>query len=110
LLERWRKPAQVITVEEQDAEGIWLPDGRVQGGVRMVVAPETAERMRLGYLCMKCLEPFETPWPERCGVCGAPVREKQAEFFAEEFAGARAGRDFSVEEEIERMREEPEGR
>jgi hypothetical protein len=38
--------------------------------------------MRLGYVCMKCLEPFEIAWPERCHVCGAPIRTKQAEFFA----------------------------
>lgn len=84
--ERWRRPAEVLAIEEEE-QGIWLPDGRVQGAVRLIVSEDTLERMRSGYLCLKCLEPFEHAWPERCHVCGAPVRDKQAEYFAKEFGG-----------------------
>jgi len=68
--------------------------------------PETVERMRLGYMCCKCLEPFETPWPERCPVCGAPIRSEQAEYFAREFAGELKSKGFDYDEEREHMHEE----
>lgn len=106
MLERWRQPAGVIAIEEQEHEGIWLPDGRVQGNVRLVVDGETIERMRLGYMCVKCLEPFEVAWPERCPICGAPIRDKQAEFFAEEFGGKEPIKGFSLADERERMHEQ----
>jgi hypothetical protein len=77
----------VIAVEESPDQGIWLPDGRVQGALNFIFDEETVERMRLGYMCVKCQEPFEHPWPERCHVCGCPVRDKQAEYFAQEYAG-----------------------
>jgi predicted amidophosphoribosyltransferase len=75
----------VLSLEPQPDEGIWLPDGRVHGNVRMVVTRETLERMRAGYICAKCLEPFEQSWPERCHVCGAPIRTEQAAYFAREY-------------------------
>ena len=85
--ERWRRPAGVLTVDDQHSEGIWLPDGRVHGNVRITVTAETLERMRAGYMCVKCLEPLEHSWPERCPVCGAPIRTEQAAFFAREYGG-----------------------
>jgi hypothetical protein len=111
LPERWRKPAEVLDVRNVH-QGIWLPDGRVHGAVEMTMSEDTIERMRLGYLCAKCLEPFEHPWPERCHVCGAPVRDKQAEYFAQEFAGeVKLGStqpldDGGMWERIERERKE----
>jgi hypothetical protein len=84
--ERWRKPAEVLAVEETH-QGIWLPDGRVQGVPKFVFSDETADRMRSGYMCANCQEPFEQPWPERCHVCHVSVRKGQAEFFAREFGG-----------------------
>lgn len=86
MRERWRKPAEVLDVEQLH-QGIWLPDGRVQGAVRITFSEETVERMRAGYMCVKCLEPLEHAWPEKCPVCGCPIRTKQAEYFAQEFGG-----------------------
>lgn len=85
MSERWRRPANVVAIEEHPTLGIWLPDGRVQGQVRIAVDDETAERIRTGYMCAKCLEPFEFAWPVRCNVCGAPIRERQAEYLAQQF-------------------------
>lgn len=84
--ERWRKKAEILQVEETH-QGIWLADGRVQGVPRFVYDEETVERMRLGYMCVNCQEPFEHAWPERCHVCGCAVASKQAEFFAQEYGG-----------------------
>lgn len=94
--ERWRRPAEVLAIEDSPDEGLWLPDGRVLGNVRMTMTKETIERMREGYLCAKCLEPFEQAWPERCHVCGAPVREKQSEYFANEFGGEERRRQSPI--------------
>jgi hypothetical protein len=85
--ERWRKPAEILDVQQAQDQGIWLPDGRVQGAVELTLSEETVERLRAGHLCAKCFEPFEQAWPERCHVCGAPIRSEQAEYFAKEFAG-----------------------
>ena len=87
--ERWRRPAEILSIEHDHEEGIWLPDGRVQGVVRITVSKDTLERMRTGYMCAKCMEPFEVAWPERCDTCGAPIRTAQAEYFAKEFGGVQ---------------------
>ena len=104
--ERWRRPARVLDIQQSPTQGLWLPDGRVQGEVEIAFDPETIERMRAGYMCVKCLEPFEHSWPERCPVCGSPVREKQAEHFAREYAGEQLlGPRRSLQEEIDSLPE-----
>jgi hypothetical protein len=102
--ERWRRPANVIDIEQVD-QGIWLPDGRVQGAVRIAVDEETAERIRTGHMCAKCLEPLEIPWPVHCPVCGAPVRERQAEFLAQEFGIEKPFTRLSWEDELASLSE-----
>lgn len=110
MRERWRRPPEVLDIGTHPLELVQLPDGRVMRQVELVLAAETIERMRLGQLCGKCLEPFEHAWPERCPVCGAPVREKQAEFFAREYGGlVPIGPSVSLETERLRLREFEEG-
>jgi hypothetical protein len=105
MIERWRRPLHVLQVEPSD-EAFLTSDGRLQRGVRVTYDRESTERIRLGYACGKCMEPFEIPWPEHCNVCGAPVRERQPEFFAREFAGeSHLGSRLSLPEELERLRE-----
>jgi hypothetical protein len=71
-----------------------------------VLKPDDVERARLGYLCLKCLEPFEQAWPERCPVCGAPIRREQAAYFAREFGGVlQLGPSTTLEEELARLKE-----
>jgi len=108
LAERWRRPANVIEIEQTN-QGLWLPDGRVQGQVILHMSPGTVERIRLGYMCVKCLEPFPVAWPRLCHVCGCRVRTEQAEYFAREFGGeVHVGPSTSIDEEVERMHEEVE--
>jgi len=105
-MERWRQPLVVQHVEDS-TEAVQMPDGRVMRNPSFVFDPESVERLRLGYACAKCMEPFEQPWPERCHVCGAPIASKQREFFAREYAGTtELGSRHSINDEIERMREE----
>jgi hypothetical protein len=105
--ERWRRPVVPLAIEQQSDQGLWLPDGRVLGGVSLTLASGDVERVRAGYVCAKCLEPFEQAWPERCHVCGAPVRREQASFFAREYGGEqRLGPSVALADEIERLPEE----
>ena len=108
MTERWRRPAEVLDIQ-QIHQAIWLPGGRMQGAVQLTLSADTIERMRTGYMCAKCLEPLRDPWPERCPLCGAPIRTEQAEYFAREFGGeVHMGPRTSWDDEIERMHEEVE--
>jgi hypothetical protein len=69
----------VIDVESHPERSYLLPDGRLMPDVVFTVTPEARERIRLGYMCCNCLEPFIDCWPENCGVCGFPVKERQME-------------------------------
>lgn len=84
MAERWRKPVIPLHIEAHPTQVIDLSDGRQLGDAVIVLSEEDKERMRLGYVCVKCFEPFERAWPERCPVCGAPIRKEQAAFFAQE--------------------------
>lgn len=84
MAERWLKPVVPLAIEHHPTQVLLLPDGRQWGDVVLILEEEDKERMRLGRVCAKCLEPFEQAWPERCPVCGAPIRTKQAEYFAQE--------------------------
>lgn len=98
--ERWRRPVVPLALEPVD-QGFYLPDGRRFGIAAPVLSPEDIERARTGYVCLKCLEPFERAWPEKCPVCGAPVRRDQAAYFASEFGGVSGlGPSTSLEDEL----------
>lgn len=106
-MERWRKPAHVIDIEEDPAFVYDAPDGRTYSVPKITVTEETKERIRLGYLCALCFEPFERAWPEVCPFCNARVRDGQGDYFAkvdrgvEEIVGA-----LDLDTEIEIMREQ----
>lgn len=112
MAERWAKPVIPLALEPTD-QVVTLPDGREMALVAPVLSAEDAERARQGYICLKCFEPFERPWPEKCHVCGAPIRREQAAYFAREFGGVvDLGPRTSLEEERagleERRRKEEE--
>jgi hypothetical protein len=77
-----------------------LPDGRnVQGHV-FGLTEEQVERVRLGYICIKCLEAYDTALPDFCAVCKFPMRKHQGEEFAKTYAGdIKFGPSTSIEEE-----------
>ena len=100
MAERWRRPVVPLDISDQPDQGIWLPDGRTLGGVTFALAPTDIDRMRAGYVCAKCFEPFERAWPERCSFCGVAVRTEQAAYFAREYGGEErlyAGVDMDEE-------------
>ena len=105
MAERWRQPVVPLAVD-QVHQGLWLPDGRIQGEVQLTLRAEDIERMRQGYVCAKCLEPHERAWPEHCQACGAPIRTEQADYFMREFGGiAPASKRPGWEEELDGLEE-----
>ena len=71
MSERWRSWEPPLAIEPVE-QGIWLPDGRSLGEYQITWSKEQIERFRAGYKCVKCLEPQERAWPERCW-CWAPM-------------------------------------
>lgn len=105
MLERWRKPLGVVHVEASNESAV-TSDGRVMRLPSFIFDADSLDRLRLGYACVKCMEPFETPWPERCNTCGAPIASKQREYFAQEYAGMiKLGSSHSLEDERALLRE-----
>lgn len=108
MAERWRTPVVPLEVEYQE-QALWLPDGRIQRVAGFTLRPDDVERMRTGYACAKCLEPFEQAWPEHCPVCGAPIRSEQAAYFAREYGGEQhLGPRTTLAEELETLPERQE--
>ena len=61
-------PTEVTVVDDE---------GRERRGINWVLTPEEYQQVRQGYRCLHCMEPFETPFPEKCGICGFHVRDQQ---------------------------------
>lgn len=79
-----------------------MPDGRKMQKTVFGLQPAQVERIREGYTCIKCLEDYDTAFPDRCSVCGFPMREHQADEFAKDFRGnIRFGPSTSIDEEYE---------
>lgn len=107
-MERWRAPVIPLDIERIPDQGIWLPDGRVQGLDVPVLKAEDVERICAGYVCAKCLEPHEQAWPERCAFCGAAIRSEQADYIARELRReiVLLGPSTTLADELERLPEE----
>jgi hypothetical protein len=70
---------------------------------------EGIDRLRLGYLCIACMQPHEVPFPTRCAhpQCMFPIERYQVEVFEHLYVGPiRIGPQTTLEEEQERMKEE----
>lgn len=105
--ERWRKPPVILDVEEDPSYVEVEPDGRVFGGTRMTLDVDTTERMRLGRICAKCLDPQEEAFPVTCRVCGFRMRAQQREWFDAHYKGIEiVGSRLSYGQELERLKGE----
>lgn len=74
-------------VVENDYETIYREDGKLRPGAKKIMSPEMVEAIRQGYLCINCDEPQESPFPERCSLCGYRMGDKQQADFDEMFKG-----------------------
>ena len=102
VVQRWRKPPTVMAVAD-DMSRVDYVTGRPTASIRMRYHPDDVERLKLGYLCF-CGEPQETPFPDKCGVCGYPMRERQREDFEHAYGGVeRDKRAVNIEQGLDRV-------
>jgi len=74
-------------VEPHESKAYVTPDGRQFQDASITLTAEAAERMWQGYMCARCLEPFDEAYPETCIVCRFPVRELQRKLLERDFLG-----------------------
>ena len=103
-MERWQKPLTVINVEPGDDYQL-DSDGSISRSTKITYSRESTERIRLGYACARCLEVFEIAWPVACTTCGAPIRERQLEYFEREYGGVINLSPTSWDDEIAAIEE-----
>ena len=104
----WRDGVKLEALIEDPAEIVQV-GGRWMNDVKAALAPEQVERIRQGYVCIECLEPQETPFPQACSAfwCKYPMREKQTLEFEKRFRGEmRAGASTTLREDFDRLEEE----
>ena len=103
-MERWRRPAVILDHEPDPHRVILNEDGRIQRDERLTVDRDTAERFRLGYLCIICHEPQEQAFPERCSLCGFEMRERQGGWIRAHFLGSEiVGSKVRMADELEQL-------
>jgi DNA-directed RNA polymerase subunit RPC12/RpoP len=56
-----------------------LSDGRWVKDAAIVVPPHVVEEITAGYRCLVCHDVVEEAFPEKCPVCGFPMKERQLE-------------------------------
>jgi len=77
-----------------------LPDGRNVATPLFALTAEQVERVRQGFICIKCLEALDSAFPDLCPVCRFPMRLRQMEEFSKTFRGEKKfGPTTTIEEE-----------
>lgn len=100
-----RPTAPFAEVEENPKKLLVLPDGRVFVDNTYTLSPEQADRMWAGYMCAACLEPLAEAYPEKCPLCGFPVRDQQRQQLERDFLGVDETRvgGFPLDREMEHL-------
>jgi hypothetical protein len=89
-------------------------DDRVMADVDMALPEEDVERIRQGYVCIRCLEPQSRPFPKICESklpngdlwCRFPIASEQLREFAQMFKGTvKIGPSVNLQDEIDRLNE-----
>ena len=92
MTERWARPVIPVLLEKS-TQSVWMektPDGVVaRSDYNATLTKDDTERVRLGYVCLRCWEPHEVPFPDECSLCGYAMRDYQARDFALEWEGER---------------------
>ena len=79
-----------------------MPDGRLMQQTVFGLTEEQVERVRQGYVCIKCLEAYDAAFPDHCTVCRFPMRAEQTREFAKQFRGnIRFGPSTTIDEEYD---------
>lgn len=100
ITERWAEPVNRVDVEEAGKSFIYK--GIHYNVPTYILTPRQVERVRLGYVCINCLEQHPVPYPEKCHVCPFPMREIQDRVFEGMYLGeVRVGPSTNLDEEME---------
>jgi hypothetical protein len=103
IVQRWKKPVTALAVDDT-FEWATSDLGRATLDYKARFSPEQIERFRLGYICLECWEPHESPFPEKCILCGYEMRARQNEDFARKFQGVeRDPRAKLIETELDAL-------
>lgn len=108
-MERWRKPVEIVSIESDTGAVRFGQDERLQRDYEVIVTEESYERMRTGYMCCQCYEPFERPFPAKCNVCNFQVASLQSKTLADAYLGETfLGSTETINDELERLAEDNE--
>lgn len=103
LVERWRQPVIPLAVRD-DETTVTTELGRPTLDLQARFRMDDIHRFRLGYACLNCWEPHETPFPEACTLCGYPMRERQGSDFSLKFQGLeRDPKALAIEKGLDRV-------
>lgn len=101
-----RAPVIPIAIEV-DAENLVITSrGDLRHDARVILSDEDIGRMRAGYVCARCMDVQEKPFPEACVTCKFPMADRQAEFLAKAYQGSvRVGPQSTLDTEMAAMEE-----
>jgi hypothetical protein len=100
-----------------DTEGattVRLADGREFLDANIALHDDDVERIRTGWVCIRCYEPQSKAFPNVCEatlpngqpMCGFPIAEKQAGEFAAMYKGSvKIGSQINWQDEAQRLNE-----
>lgn len=96
-----RKPIIPLAIEEDEHHVQLHSDGTWRSAPKVILSEEDMGRVRAGYGCAKCYEVHEVALPERCHLCGFPMRDRQFEYIAKAYVNSvRIGPSTSLEDEL----------
>lgn len=111
MSERWRKPVKILELIPNPGETMRIGSRIYAGTEFLLESEEDFERVRLGYVCMQCMEPHQEAFPEHCAVCKFPMRAEQSDRLSRAYQGSKwVGSRMTLEDELARLAEDNERR
>ena len=96
-----RKPVIPLAVEQDEGHILIKRNGEQRAAYSVTLAPEDIGRIKAGYVCARCYEAQDEPFPKACWVCQFPMADRQMEFLAKAYQGdKRIGPSTSMQDEL----------
>lgn len=107
MSERWRQPIIPVKVEHDTEAYDVKATGEVMRAIKWTLTSDQLSRIRQGYACLNCLEPFETS--RRLGPCPTCQYDLAGTVYDLELndrGGEHVGPLTTLHDEVERVTEE----
>ncbi len=103
----WHQKTPYAGVKDDPNELI-IENGNVYQGVNKTLTAEAVEQVRTGFRCIRCEEPqINGAWPDKCGLCGFPIKAEQMKLFEKAFKGEEwVGSTINWRSEMDRLDDE----